>query len=336
MLTCSCGFTCDRANNLQTHRDSKQHEKNMQRLSKQFNADETGMYVCESCKYSTSLKANYRKHVLTAKHKKTMEQQGGSEEVKPVLLLEVMEMFFKFHANATEKQQTIHANTTEKQQIQTTEMFKALADRIVAHEHQQQQLVPIQNVQLTQSNNHHHHQQNNTTTTTTTNNSHNTKFNLNLFLNEDCKNAPNLSDFVKNVSVSLEDLEHLGEVGYTQGMSKILSKAIQSKETTERPMHCTDVKRETIYIRENDTWKKDTEREETVKAIETISNKNYKVFMEWRNQHPEHAVPDTEDYETWYRISRNMCNTDPLALKKLVHHLATITAIEKGELVVAI
>ena len=55
--------------------------------------------------------------------------------------------------------------------------------------------------------------------------------------------------------------------------------------------------------------------------------------MEWRNQHPEHSVPDTEDYDTWYRISRNMCNTDPLALKKLVHHLATITAIEKGELV---
>jgi hypothetical protein len=328
MLTCSCGFTCDRANNLQTHRESKQHEKNMQRLSKQINMDETGMYSCESCKYSTSLKANYRKHMLTSKHKKTIEEK--KEEVNPVLLLEVMDMFFK-HQTEILKTQTeiikVNACTSERQQIQHTEMFKALTDRVMAHQQQQQMIVP-QNVIVDQENTQHIN-----ITKNNIMNSHNKKFNLNLFLNEDCKNAPNLSDFVKNVAISLEDLEHLGEVGYTQGMSKILSKAMQSKETTERPIHCTDVKRETIYIRENDEWKKDTEREETVKAIEYISHKNYKVFMEWRNQHPEHSVPDTEDYDTWYRISRNMCNTDPLALKKLVHHLATITAIEKGELV---
>lgn len=328
MLTCRCGFKCDRANNMQTHRESRQHEKNMVRLSKQMNPmDPGGDYNCESCRYSTPFKANYKKHMLTSKHQKTVEEktqasQASQEFVKPVLLMEVMDMFLKFHANATEKQQTIHANTTEKQQIQTTEMFKALADRIVAHE-RQQQLVPIQNVMLTQSNN----------SSIQHTNSHNKKFNLNLFLNEDCKNAQNLSDFVKTVAISLEDLEHLGEVGYTQGMSKILSKAIQSKEKTERPMHCTDVKRETIYIRENDTWTKDLQQEHTVKAIEHIAHKNYKTFKEWRELHPEHAIADTEDYETWYRISRNMCNTDPLALKKLVHHLATITAIEKGELV---
>jgi hypothetical protein len=239
---------------------------------------------------------------------KTQAQKSTAAEGGPVMLMEVMDMFLKFHSE-----------TSEKQQIQNTEMFKALADRITASQNFMLQS-GLENSQ-------------NQTTTTTTSNSNNKKFNLNLFLNEECKNAVNLSDFVKTVMVTMEDLEHLGQVGYTQGMSKILSKAMQQKETTERPMHCTDLKRETIYVRENDAWKKDLQQEETGRAIQHIAHKNYKVFMEWRNQHPEHEVADSADYETWYQISRNMCNTDPAALKKLVHHLATITAIEKGEAV---
>lgn len=319
MLTCSCGFTCDRAHNMQTHRESKQHEINLERLSRTMEPKVNGDFCCESCQYSTPHRANYRKHMLTSKHQKNIVSPPP-QEVKPVLLLEVMDMFFKHQTEILKHHTDIliaNAGATERQQIQHTEMFRALTDRVLAH---QQSLSP-QKVMLDQS-----------STTTTTNNSHNKKFNLNLFLNEDCKNAQNLSDFVKNVVISLEDLEHLGEVGYTEGMSKILSKAIQSKDKTERPMHCTDVKRETIYIRENDTWKKDMQQEETVRAIEHIAHKNYKAFKEWRDQHPEHEVDNTEDYDTWYRISRNMCNTDPLALKKLVQHLATITAIEKGEL----
>ena len=341
MLTCSCGFMCDRANNMQTHRESKQHEKNMQHLSKQLKTDETGLYSCESCKYSTSLKANYRKHVLTTKHKNTIEQQ----EVKPVLLLEVMEMFLKFHANATEKQQTIHANATEKQHIQTTEMFKALADRIVAHD-QQQQLVSTHNQQteilktfadhIAHATAANQNVQNSFISTTGQNNLvGNTmqKFNLNLFLNEECKNAMNMNDFIQGVVVTMEDLENLGEMGYTEGMSKILTKAIRSKETSERPMHCTDVKRETIYVRKDDAWKKDDDCEETKRLIQHITKKNYKALTEWRNEHPEHTEHDTADYEAWYTISRNMCNTDPSALKKLIRHLALTTAVEKNQLV---
>ena len=73
------------------------------------------------------------------------------------------------------------------------------------------------------------------------------------------------------------------------------------------------------------------EKRHAKEAIEHIAHKNYKAFHEWRTKHPEHEVDNSEDYDTWFRISRNMCNTDPLALKKLVQHLATITAIEKGE-----
>ena len=387
MLHCGCGYRTEHAHHMDAHKVSKQHEGNMLRLRKQMEkvtVDTEGNCHCDTCGYSTVFKSNFRKHLISKKHQdanaaKTQkntkpddkpptnvivvhtEEQVKEPELKPVMLTDVMDMFFKFHSSTLEtleKQQIFHASAAEKQKIQDTEMFKGLMDRMFCYQQQQQQIqqqqqqlqqqqpLPphpprqLENVFIesnpTQSNSQNQTTNSqNTTTTTTSTNSHNKKFNLNFFLNEECKHAQNLSDFVKNVVISMEDLEHIGNVGYTQGMSKILTKAIQEKEEKDRPMHCTDVKRETIYIRENDKWTKDLEREETKKAIEYISNKNYKAFRQWRDLHPEYAIHDTEDYETWYRISRHMCNTDPNAVKKLVHHLATITAIEKGDMVLA-
>jgi hypothetical protein len=236
---------------------------------------------------------------------------------KPVMLMEVIEMFMKHYSEHQSEQMKHQSEQMKHQSIQNTEMFKALAERIGNQSSSAAVIVP-QNVVV----------ENNT-------NSHNKKFNLNLFLNEECKNAMNMSDFMKNVSITSEDLENIGELGYTEGMSKILTKAIRSTETSERPMHCTDVKRETIYVRKDDAWKKDEDCEETKRLIQHIAHKNYKALTEWSKEHPEHTEPDTADYEAWFTISRNMCNTDPSALKKLIRHLALTTAVEKNELVAA-
>jgi len=206
----------------------------------------------------------------------------------------------------------------ESSQIRNTEMFKALADRIIASKPQQP--VTQNNISLENS-------QVNTNIT-------NKKFNLNVFLNEKCKNAMNLSDFIENISVSMEDLEHFGEVGYTEGMTNILTKAIQSKDVTERPLHCTDVKRETMYVRKDDVWQKDQGCQETKRFIENVASKNYKMMKLWTEEHPNHNVHDTEDHEAWYSIARNICNTEESALKKLVKQVAIMTAVDKDALVV--
>jgi hypothetical protein len=156
----------------------------------------------------------------------------------------------------------------------------------------------------------------------------NQSFNLQFFLNEECKNAMNFSDFINTISVTIEDIKHLGEVGYTAGMSRIITKALRDSKL--RPMHCTDAKRETMYVKENNQWHKDTASEESKKLIQHITQKNYKALAEWRSTLPDQLVHDTEDYETWYQMSRNMCNTDPSAMKKLIRHLTTVTAIEKS------
>jgi hypothetical protein len=97
------------------------------------------------------------------------------------------------------------------------------------------------------------------------------------------------------LNITSEDLENIGEFGYTDGMSKILSKALRAIETTERPMHCTDAKRETIYVRKDDVWKKDDDCEETKRLITHIAHKNYKALTEWSKEHPEHTEHDTAD-----------------------------------------
>jgi hypothetical protein len=202
-----------------------------------------------------------------------------------------------------------HHETTQQQNTDLIHQNTVLVKALLADRATQPQNVMLENSQ----------------NTTITNNK---SFNLQFFLNEECKNAMNFSDFLKTLSVTMEDIEHLGEVGYTQGMSKILTKALS--ETNVRPMHCTDAKRETMYVKENDEWHKDLDCEESERLIRHIQQKNYKALKEWRDNHPEHTVSDSEDYEAWYRISRNMCNTDPSALRKLIRHLAAVTAVEKA------
>ena len=305
MHTCECGFVSSKKFNLVRHLQSKAHVLNMS-FPAVNNAN--GNYECTLCQFVTNHKGHYREHVQSRKHATAIQSNSVSSSVSAAA--DVMSMILKQQENTQIQIGMImkHHETTQQQNTdlihQNTELVKALlADRATQP----------QNVMLENSQN-----------TTITNNK---SFNLQFFLNEECKNAMNFSDFIKTVSVTIEDIEHLGEVGYTQGMSKIITKALS--ETKVRPMHCTDTKRETIYVKENDAWHKDSDCEESKRLIENIARENYKALAEWRVNHPEHVVHDTEDHEAWYRISRNMCNTDPSALKKLIRHLAMVTAVEK-------
>ena len=310
MQTCECGvsFTCKY--NLQRHQLSRAHELNM-RCGTSLTADDCGFYKCEHCDYSTSHKGHFRKHMLSAKHIGERDRKASavaalsvpssvssppislaaSDSITPVMLREIVEIILTIIPAIQ--------NTTPNANAVATPTATQNAGLLI------------------------------TGNSNVVTNNNNQKFNLNVFLNEECKNAMNMNEFIQRVNITSEDLEHLGEVGYTDGMSKILTKAMRGMETTERPMHCTDTKRETIYVRKDDAWKKDDDCEETKRLITHIAHKNYKALTEWRNEHPEHTEHDTADYEAWYSISRNMCNTDPSALKKLIRHLALTTAVEK-------
>ena len=118
-------------------------------------------------------------------------------------------------------------------------------------------------------------------------NSHNKAFNLNFFLNETCKEAMNIGDFVDSLKLQLSDLEHIGEVGYIEGISNIIVKNLKELDITKRPVHCTDKKRETVYIKDADKWEKDEDKTKMHKLIKKVVSKNVKMFSKFREVHPD-------------------------------------------------
>jgi hypothetical protein len=128
------------------------------------------------------------------------------------------------------------------------------------------------------------HNTNNTTNT----NSHNKSFNLNFFLNETCKDAMNITDFVNSIQLQLSDLERVGEVGYVDGISNIIMKNLKQLDVTKRPVHCTDKKREVLYVKDENKWEKeDAENKIIRKAIKKVSHKNIQMIPQFKDAHPD-------------------------------------------------
>ena len=184
------------------------------------------------------------------------------------------------------------------------------------HNKQIQELIP--KIQATTINN----------TNTNSNNTTN-KFNLNFFLNEQCKDAISIQTFIRDLNIGIKELEHMGNVGYLQGMISIMSNTLGAMDIYKRPVHCTDLKREAIYIKDGDTWKKDNANNDDLKrVIDRVADKNYRNLAMWEADHPEAFESDTPDNIEYCKIaleSLGGCdNTDEKALsklKKIVKHV---------------
>ena len=142
-------------------------------------------------------------------------------------------------------------------------------------------------------NNHHN---------TTTTNSHN-KFNLNVFLNEQCKDAMTLKDFVKNIEISMEEFIETGEHGFVDGLSQVLIQRINDMDIHDRPFHCTDLKRETVYIKDAEKWEKDENKEKLRKAVKGVAYKNERMRPVWYAETPNADVLGSENGEKFFKYS---------------------------------
>ena len=145
---------------------------------------------------------------------------------------------------------------------------------------------------------------NNNTTNNTTNN-----FNLNFFLNETCKDALNITDFIDSLRLQLNDLEYTTDNGHVKGITNIFQTALSNMEETKRPMHCTDLKRETLYIKDNDEWQVDEDKEIIKEAVEKVTNKNISNTSKWLEKYPEHADPNSKDFEKYVKMTHNSMGT---------------------------
>jgi len=153
---------------------------------------------------------------------------------------------------------------------------------------------------------------NNTThnNTTTNINSHNKAFNINVFLNETCKDAMNITDFVSSIKLNLEDLENTGRRGYIEGISNIILKNLNNIEQHMRPLHCSDQKREILYIKDdNNEWTKEVDDKPILtKAIKVIANQNIKQIKNWADKNPDCTSSDSRKNDLYLKIVSNSMN----------------------------
>ena len=142
-------------------------------------------------------------------------------------------------------------------------------------------------------------------TTNNTNNTINNKFNLNVFLNETCKNAMTLTDFVKSMNLSVEDFVNTGELGYVNGISQIMVDRINNMELCDRPLHCTDLKRETVYVKDAEKWEKDEDNDKMRDAVKKVASKNERMRSVWYNETPNIDVLGSDNCEKFFKYSKS-------------------------------
>jgi len=254
-------------------------------------------YVCKNCNYSTFKKSDYEKHLRTQKHKNRVLEISGNEKVAKVaekLICPKCERVFKSNSGLWKHNQIClqTAKNTETSVSQETilEVFKKQQEANNEMMLKQQDQIS----QLTDALNHIAPKLGNNNTTNSNNTNNTNQFNINVFLNEDCKNAINMSDFIKSIEVSLKQLDLTKTKGLEKGITQVIMDNMNKLSVHERPLHCTDTKRETLYIKDHDKWEKDKNKTKIKEVIKKASNKNYTALQNWRKENPDYLDDDSK------------------------------------------
>jgi hypothetical protein len=240
----------------------------------------SNVFHCEKCDYTTCIKYNFGLHIKSIKHKNNVLTTNNNDflgKISKKYECENCEKSFNDRAGLWRHNKKCKIEEKNENIKNDEPSDKEL---IVMLLKQNSQLID-KNCELSKN-----CQMNNSHNTTT--NSHNKAFNLNFFLNETCKDAMNITDFVDSIKLQLEDLIKVGEIGYVEGISNIITKNLNALDVTQRPIHCTDKKREVLYVKDEDKWEKeDTEKKKIRKAIKKVSSKNQKLLPQFKEAHPD-------------------------------------------------
>jgi hypothetical protein len=175
---------------------------------------------------------------------------------------------------------------------------------------------------------------NNTNNTTTnhsnnTTNSHNKAFNLNLFLNETCKNAMNISEFIDSIKLQLSDFINIGESGFVEGISSIIVKNLNSLDETVRPIHCTDQKRETFYVKDENKWEKeDEDRKKIQKLIRNVAYKNENLMKSYKEKYPDYNDSESKRSDHYSKMVIEAMDCKEESREKIIRNISKATTIK--------
>jgi hypothetical protein len=247
-------------------------------------------YYCEKCDYECSKIYNWKKHLDTAKH---IQEINGNDLVAKsgkqcqTYCCEKCQKKFYTNSGLWKHKKICDTNDNNLNNIDITDS-NIIVQLIKQNDEFKHLLVEQSKAMIEQNKTIIELSKNSSITNNTTHtNSHNKTFNLQFFLNETCKDAMNIMDFVDSIKLQLCDLENVGKLGYVDGISKIIVRNLNSLDETKRPVHCTDSKREVMYVKDEDKWEKENENKQKMrKVIKHVTHKNSKLLKEFKTKYP--------------------------------------------------
>lgn len=317
-------------------------------------------YDCEICDFSTSNKCNYNKHLLTAKHQSlTFINRNNTEEficdkcskyyksrvglwshnkkctskenyipiLQPSQIDDNNEKMYCLSSSNNKmileiiKDNNEFKNLLVEQSKQVLDLQKE--NNVIMKENKEiiNKMVEITQHQLTVPTN---------VTNNTTNHNNQNNFNLNLFLNETCKDAMNIQEFLENIKITFEELLTIENAGFVNGVSDIFMKRLRDLEVTKRPIHCTDVKRETIYLKECNAWNKDDKDNTKLKdVIEKIEKKNVVSLHQWCLDNPDSRINNTPNNLLRDKIFYQTLQGDERTRDKIIKNIAKEVVVNR-------
>ena len=248
-------------------------------------------YECKKCDFSCSKESNWNKHLLTRKHQKSYigVTKNAKKMPKNAKLFQCeCGNIYKFRQGLYKHRKICYMVTNECVDIHQNNHIidskdeGSLVKMLLVQNKEFKDLLVEQNKTIIELS-----KNNQTINNTSNTNSHNKTFNLQFFLNETCKDAMNLSDFVKSLQLNFAELEKMGEVGFAEGLSRMFVRGLNELDITKRPIHCTDVKRDIMHIKNEGKWERETsDQKEIKKAIKQIENRNVMHLYDWKDAHP--------------------------------------------------
>jgi hypothetical protein len=261
---------------------------------------ENAIFCCEKCTFKCSKKSEWVRHTSTQKHiyrhnGNEMENAGDKKNAEHICKCGKI---YASYSGLWKHEKTCKNEKKDLKEEEIATMKEIMKYLMKENSEMKNMMIEQQNMVLEVVKNGTH----NTTTNTTHTNSHNKAFNLQFFLNETCKEAMNIGEFVDSLKIQLADLEHIGEAGYIEGISNIIVKNLKELDVTKRPVHCTDKKRETVYIKDNNIWEKDENKLQMHKLIKRVVSKNTKMFAKFKEAHPDCLTYHSKFSEQYNKI----------------------------------
>ena len=301
------------------------------------NQKSSNFFHCIICNYNTSRKSQYERHLETRKHKMLTNVDNFEEKVPSIIqgsyICECGKIYkhrqsLSLHKKKCDGLQEIQCiEINDNNEYENDEYNNNDNKNNKNKESDKKEILKTEIVKLMTENNELKKQIGDLIpkigNTNNTINNINQKFNIQIFLNEQCKDAINMNDFIKSIEISLDHLDVTKNSGLANGLSNAIIENMNKLSLYERPLHCTDVKRETLYIKDNDSWEKDKSKEKIKKAIKHISSKQYKALKNWTETNPDFNNDDNKQEffaKTLSVIGKDIDNVDDKIIKNICNN----------------